>query len=121
MSYLIRAAVERLRQHRRALILVTYVNPNLGFTGATYRAANWTRLAREHGTHYSYVDSVYVTDRQLIARFGTADPFVLRERLGEQFQRSLMPLDPLDVYAFALEPTLRAQLVHNAAAEITCG
>jgi hypothetical protein len=48
--------------------LITYVNPNVGFTGASYYADNWMQLALEDDTRYAYWDGNYITDRQLAAR-----------------------------------------------------
>ena len=79
---------------------VTYVNPNMGFTGASYLAANWHLLGDEPGTTYRYLDRRYITDRQLRARFGTVDDAVLLRQLGERFRRSTMPLRPLLVFHY---------------------
>ncbi|MBV8368355.1 MAG: hypothetical protein JO036_05400 [Candidatus Eremiobacteraeota bacterium] len=76
---------------------LTYVNANLGFTGASYRAANWSLLGT-NPTHYSYVDADYQSDRQLIARFNTALASELRARLGTRFQRVTTGLLPLLVF-----------------------
>jgi hypothetical protein len=46
-------------------MLLTYVNPNMGFSGASYRAANWLPFGVEIGTRYAYLDGRYVTDREL--------------------------------------------------------
>ena len=46
-------------------MLVTYLNPNMGFTGASYRAANWVPLGTEAGTRYAYLDGRYITDRHV--------------------------------------------------------
>lgn len=58
-------------------LLVTYLNPNVGFTGASYRAANWVLWGREEGTRYAYVDGRYTTDRELLSRYGSADASLL--------------------------------------------
>ena len=80
-------------------VLLTYVNPNLGFTGASYRAANWSVLGADPTTHYSYVDGDYQSDRQLVTRFGTAQTEALAARLGRRFQRVSDGLRPLLVFA----------------------
>jgi hypothetical protein len=67
-------------------LLMTYLNPNLGFSGASYRAANWVPLGREVGTRYAYLDARYVTDRQA-ARLSATDQ--------ARVQYSRMPLGPL--------------------------
>jgi len=105
-----RALVVARDQFPAARMVLTYVNPNLGFSAASYRAGNWTAFAREHGTRYSYVDGEYVTDRWLAATFGTSDPTRICDRLGQRFAVSRMPLAPLDVYALALDRRLRRAL-----------
>jgi hypothetical protein len=87
---------------RTVKLLLTYVNPNMGFTGASYRAGNWTLIARETGTRYAYLDGRYITDRELIRRHGSSDPEVLLPRLGSRLQYSTMPLRPLQIYALPL-------------------
>jgi len=82
--------------------LVTYVNPNVGFHGASYRADNWQVLGYETGTSYCYVDQDYRTDRQLAQEYGTADPEALSCTLGRRFRRSCHNLKPLLVLARSL-------------------
>ncbi len=89
-------------QHRLKMIL-TYLNPNVGFGGASYRAANWTLFGREWGTHYAYLDGNYVTDRSLRQCYGTSDAAPLRLLLGSRFKTNGMELDPLLLYAFVLD------------------
>ena len=91
-------------------LLITYVNPNVGFTGASYRAANWVLWAREVGTRYAYFDGRYTTDRELARTFGTSDPAALREIVGDRIAFSRMTLQPLNLYAQPLETDLRAAL-----------
>jgi hypothetical protein len=111
LSYLMGRLFRRLRRERPNLrMLLTYLNPNLGFTGASYRASNWTLVGREVGTRYAYLDGCYVTDRALGARFGTSDPEPLREALGGRIEFSAMELQPLEVWAYPLDPTLRGEL-----------
>jgi len=50
--------------HPTAQVLLTYVNPNIGFTGLSYRADNWSLLGWEP-TQYSYVEGSYITEREL--------------------------------------------------------
>jgi hypothetical protein len=107
MSRITRALRRRPNPPR---MLVTYVNPNVGFTGASYRAANWVLWARETGTRYAYLDGRYTTDRELARRFGSADPDALGATLGSRIAFSRMPLRPLDLYAYPLDPGLRGTL-----------
>lgn len=54
-------------------LLTTAVDPNLGFTGSSYRAANWHRWMSIQARPYLYVDRLYASPRQLRQRFGTAN------------------------------------------------
>ena len=111
LSFLMSRLVSQLRQRPDPpRLLLTYVNPNVGFTGASYRAANWMLWGREHETRYAYFDGNYITDRELVARFGSADPTHLSAALGDTINFSRMPLRPLDVYAYPVDPALRDAL-----------
>jgi hypothetical protein len=79
--------------------LLTYLNPNIGFSGSSYEADNWILYGDEHDTRYVYVDLDYKTDRYLAEKFGTANVEELRVRLGHRVSTSLFPLRPLQVYA----------------------
>lgn len=83
-------------------MLLTYVNPNLGFNGGSYRASNWTLGGEEPGTAYNYVDGTYVTGRALQRCYGTTDPLRLGQVLGPRYERSHMPLLPLWVFTIGL-------------------
>ncbi len=80
-------------------LLLTYVNPNLGFTGVSYRASNWILIGSEEIQAYYYVDDRYITNRELDTRFGSHDPERLSRLLGRRFASSVMPLSPLLVFA----------------------
>jgi hypothetical protein len=111
LSRLLAQAGRRLREHTHELkLLLTYLNPNVGFDGASYKAANWTLYGRERQTRYAYLDASYATDRELTRRFGTSNAGELRRSLGRRVAFSRMPLTPLKIYGFALEPTLRETL-----------
>ncbi|HXM46205.1 MAG TPA: hypothetical protein VN924_33540 [Bryobacteraceae bacterium] len=90
--------------------LLTYLNPNVGFTGALYRATNWVMIGLEHKRRYLYLDDEYVTDRRMIEDFGTADHAILARRVGARITRSRSTLAPLKVYAYPLRRRLRRQL-----------
>jgi hypothetical protein len=92
------ARAERMagvRDHKRAL--VTYVNPNMGFSGASFKAANWLPLGVERGTRYAYLDGRYVTDRE-------RDLLVPSERRRVVYSR--MPLRPLQLLCRLLDRRL---------------
>jgi len=46
-------------------LMFSFVNPNMGFDGCSFRGCNWELFAYEHGTMYSYVDGQYRTVRSL--------------------------------------------------------
>jgi hypothetical protein len=104
------ARLLRARDHRPR-ILLTYLNPGVGFDGASYKAANWHLYGREHGTRYSYLDESFVTDRELTERFGTSEACKLADVLGSRIAFSSMCLPPLEMYAYALERRLRLELL----------
>lgn len=108
LSRLLSLAARRLRERDVGVgLMLTYLNPNLGFNGASYKAANWMLYGRETGTRYAYLDGRYITDRQLTQRFGTSDATELPRVLGERIAFSRMELEPLLVYGYALDPRLR--------------
>lgn len=101
ISYLLSRCAHEERR-RGVADLVTYVNPNMGFTGISYRASGWSLLGDEPGTTYRYLDGRYITDRELEKRFQRRrDSFCCR-MLGERFAVSIMPLQPLLVFQSAL-------------------
>jgi hypothetical protein len=78
--------------------LLTYVNPNLGFTGVSYRASGWELVGEQPGTRYCYLDSHYITDRALSQRFGSRSPSEYLALLGDRFETSRLPLRPLEIF-----------------------
>jgi hypothetical protein len=110
MSQLMRSLRRRSDPPR---MILTYLNPNVGFTGASYRAANWVLWGHEADTRYAYLDGRYVTDRELTRRFGSAEPSVLDSHLSGRIAFSRMALSPLDVYAYPIDTGLRDPLTHS--------
>jgi hypothetical protein len=94
ISYLL-ARVARSERECDVSDLVTYVNPNVGFTGVSYRASGWTNLGVEAGTKYRYIDQRYITSRRLESMFGAHDDQTYSELLGPRFGVSTMQLAPL--------------------------
>jgi hypothetical protein len=103
ISYLL-ARVIRAERHLGISDYLTYVNPNLGFLGCSYRASGWQLLGHEPGTKYRYLDSSYISDRRLAALFGNFDDATYTARLGGRFGVSRLPLAP----PIGLPPTVRA-------------
>jgi hypothetical protein len=87
------------REERRVGVtdFVTYVNPNLGFSGSSYKASGWRLLGIE-STKYRYIDNRYLTDREIVAKFGAHDDNAYEHLLGNRFAVSVMPLRPLLVF-----------------------
>jgi hypothetical protein len=100
VSYLL-ARAEHVAECSDARMLITYLNPNLGFTGASYRAANWRALGVEKGTRYAYFRGRYITDRRL-AQLSAS------ERSHVEISR--MPLAPLVIYGRFKDQRLAARL-----------
>ena len=90
-TYLRRSAVP-------AALLVTSVDPNLGFTGSSYRAANWQQWMTVRARPYLYERQSYVTPRQLRERYGTANPIELRALYPGRFEQSRAKLDDSVIY-----------------------
>lgn len=97
ISYLL-SRVARAERRFGATDFVTYVNPNMGFTGVSYRASGWSILGFEPGTTYRYLDRRYITDRKLVSLFGRHDDASYRCMLGSRFAVSFIPLLPLRIF-----------------------
>jgi hypothetical protein len=70
-------------------LLVTAVDPNLGFTGVSYRAANWQPWLTVAPRPYLYHERRHVSPRQLRQRFGTSALAELQARYPRQrFEQS---------------------------------
>ncbi|TCM50047.1 hypothetical protein EV648_10287 [Kribbella sp. VKM Ac-2568] len=69
-------------------LLSTAVDPNLGFHGSSYRAANWQLWMSIQARPYLYVDRVYASPRQLLQRFETANLAELAARHGAVVEQS---------------------------------
>jgi hypothetical protein len=89
----ISALLSRVRNHMRRHmssvdLLVTAVDPNLGFTGCSYRAANWQQWMTISARPYLYENGHYVSPRQLRERYGTARLAELEAKYPGRFQQS---------------------------------
>jgi hypothetical protein len=69
-------------------VLVTTVDPNLGFTGCSYRAANWQEWITVKARPYFYEDCQYVSPRQLRERYGTSSLIELKAQHPGRFEQS---------------------------------
>jgi hypothetical protein len=84
-------------------MLLTYVDPNAGFTGAAYRAVNWSQFGEELKGRYVFLDGRHTTNRELIRRFGTARYDELSAILSGRIERTTHPVQPLRLYAYMLD------------------
>jgi hypothetical protein len=74
-------------------LLMTAVDPNLGFRGASYRAAGWRLWLTAKPRPYLYHNGRHVSPRQLKQRFGISDVTELQTRYpGDLFTESQAPL-----------------------------
>jgi hypothetical protein len=69
-------------------LLATAVDPNLGFTGSSYRAANWQQWVTIKARPYFYERTQYASPRQLRERYGTASIEELHAKHPGRFQQS---------------------------------
>ncbi len=92
-------------------MLLTYINPNLAFTGSSLKASNWVLFGYEKGTRYAYIDKEYTTDRELVRYHGTANPTQLERMLPGRFDVSRVQLDPLQLYAYFIDKELYCRYV----------
>jgi hypothetical protein len=69
-------------------LLVTAVDPNLGFTGCSYRSANWQLWMTVKARPYLYENGRYVSLRQLRERFGTSNLLELQANYPGKFDKS---------------------------------
>jgi hypothetical protein len=100
ISFFMSRARELLRRTQPQItLLLTYLNPNVGFTGASYKADNWVVFGEESGTRYLYLDGDYKTDRFFWERFGSSDLVELKKVLGNRVSQSRFWLRPLQVFA----------------------
>jgi hypothetical protein len=84
-------------------MLLTYVNPNVGFSGASYKAANWLFFGREIDTKYAYLNEDYITLRAISEKVGN------NEVSEDHLRYSVQPLEPLEVYAYFVDKALRSK------------
>lgn len=99
ISFLLAKVRQAMRMVKDARVLTTAVDPNLGFGGASYRAANWQQWMSVEARPYLYVDGLYASPRQLRLRFGGANMKELRRaNPGTRFEQSRVRL--LDSWIF---------------------
>lgn len=90
ISFLLARVRNTLRLRGNGIeLLTTAVDPNLGFTGASYRAANWQQWLTVQPRPYLYHERRYASPRQLRLRMGTSNLTELQAKYpGQRFEQS---------------------------------
>ena len=90
ISFLLSRVRSTLRRSGQDIdLLITAVDPNLGFSGSSYRAANWQQWFRVQPRPYLYHERRYATPRQLRQTFGTSNIAELQEKYpDDRFEQS---------------------------------
>ncbi|GAB3821128.1 hypothetical protein [Kribbella italica] len=108
---------ELSRTEPSAELLTTVVDQNLGFTGSSYRAANWQHWLSVRPRPYLYIDGVAISLRQLRNRYGTQSLLDVRARSGVVVEQSRVALADSMIYCArvrgvteVVEPAARRRL-----------
>lgn len=108
ISFMMGRMFSWLRQNKPQIkFLLTYLNPNVCFSGTSYKASNWILFGREPGLKYAYLDGEYITLRALREKFNTSDLNYLKSLLQNRLEFSIQPLAPLRLYAYFLDKHLK--------------
>jgi hypothetical protein len=87
----ISSLLSRVRRSLRSTadLLITAVDPNLGFQGSSYHAAGWQRWLTVQPRPYFYHNGQYASTRQLRRLFGTSNLDELKASYpGQRFEQS---------------------------------
>ncbi|MGN6794762.1 MAG: hypothetical protein ACTHJW_20440 [Streptosporangiaceae bacterium] len=90
ISYLLSRVRSALRRSAEDIeLFITAVDPNLGFLGSSYRAANWQQWFTVQARPYLYYERRYVSPRQLRQDFGSSNLTELQlKNPGRRFEQS---------------------------------
>lgn len=117
ISYLLARVRTALRQSGDGVeLLTTAVDRNLGFSGASYRAASWQQWITVQPRPYLYLDGCYVSPRQLRERFGSAAlPELRKAHPHQSFEQSRVRLRESIIFCWRVrgetEPVPEAALL----------
>ena|SRR2546430_12787943 len=118
-SLLLGFLTEWLRKNNPSIkMLMTYLNPNVGFGGASLRASNWTLFLKESPVRYAYLDGDYITLRALIERYELDGLSELARHLNGRLTFSVQPLLPLEIYCYFVDRHLRNDSFHSTIQEV---
>ncbi len=82
--------------------IITYLDKNVGFNGAQYKASNFRLIGYEKKSNYLFLNGTYITSRELIRLFGTANFVHLKSQLRGRIEKSSFELIPLEIYFISL-------------------
>jgi hypothetical protein len=97
---------------RTAPAWITYVNENIGFNGASYRADNWHLIGHEEKVRYLYVGGNYVTDRAARQLYGSGYNDLIGSVQCPEFSQSRHDLRPLSLWLRASHGSHRESQSH---------
>lgn len=106
-SFFWKRMARHLRATYRTELLMSFINPNIGFVGSSHLAAQWSLFALEEGPQYLYVDGNYRTARQLMREFKISSISALQNVMGTRLEFSTMAMHPLRLYAKPLSRRAR--------------
>jgi hypothetical protein len=114
ISYLLsRVRLALRRSDHDTELFITAVDPNLGFLGSSYRAANWQQWFTVQARPYLYYERRYISPRQLRQEFGTSNLTELQvKNPGRRFEQSRARLQDSKIFCCRLNgPTEQVQPV----------
>ena len=95
-------------------LFVTAVDPNLGFLGSSYRAANWQQWFTVQARPYLYYERRYISPRQLRQEFGTSNLADLQvKNPGRRFEQSRAKLADSKIFCCRLNGPTEQVLPHR--------
>ena len=79
-------------------IFSSYINPNLGFSGGSFKGAGFNKIPNTWiFPTYAYLEGIYRTSRFWRENYGTNSPKKLAKIIGPSYVRSKMLFKPLDL------------------------
>jgi hypothetical protein len=109
VTQIVAATLRMLRATQPGLrLIVSFADPAQGHRGAIYQAGGWLYLGRSTAQGQLIVAGKPMHKRTASARYGTASPEVLRERLGVSVDYG--PVEWKHVYVMPLDKPTRRRL-----------
>lgn len=98
ISFMLSRLRKRVFRDKTCAAITTVVDPNLGFTGSSYRAAGWNFLTLLPRDLYAYVRGDFWTYGRLKKVFGTCNRRELQLLLGDEIEFSKIVPHPALVF-----------------------